>query len=75
MTPAMLDCIRPIGGDRLRYDTITMKFVVQSKDGVVRTYFKPRPCSSIPAGLPRVRCHGFATNEEYFKGECVSVKW
>lgn len=71
--PEILDCIRPFGRDRVRYDTLTTEFAVQSAAGLTRTYFKARPCSSIPPGLPRVRCHGFATNEDYFNSECL--KW
>lgn len=74
-TSSIRECTRRVGGDRIRYDTITTEFAVQSRSGIVRTYYKPRPCRSIPAGLPRVRCHGFPTNEDYFKDACVSVKW
>jgi hypothetical protein len=71
-SPQLLECTRRLG-DFVRYDTITMEFAVRSANGVTRTYFKPRPCSSIPVGLPRINCHGHATNEIYFAQECL--KW
>lgn len=63
------------GGDRIRYDAGTNEFGVVDASGIIRTYFKPVPCSSLPAHL-RVaakrsgRCHGHANNVIYFKVEC-----
>ena len=71
LRPEMLECIRRISGDRIRYDRLTTEFAVQSSAGITRTYFKPRPCSSIPWGQPHVDCHGFVTNEDYFKDACL----
>ena len=72
LSAALLECTRG-RGDVVRYDTVTTEYVVRSTAGLVRTYFKPMPCSSIPAWLPKVRCHGYATNLDYFNGECL--KW
>jgi len=68
--PHLLECDRS-KGDFARYDTITTEYVVRSSVGLIRTYFKPRPCSSIPVGLPRTRCHGYADNLEYFRVTCL----
>lgn len=68
--PHLLECKRG-GGDFTRYDTITREYIVRSGGGAIRTYFKPVPCSSIPAGLPRVRCHGYVDNIEYFNKKCL----
>ncbi len=62
-------------GDVLRYDTITQEFGVVDRFGTIRTYFKPVPCSSLPASIRAAekkagRCHGHATNQDYFSSEC-----
>ena len=38
----MLSYVRPNGGDTVVYDYTTKEFGVVSKDGVIRTYYKPR---------------------------------
>jgi len=68
--PHILECTRSLG-DLIRYDTITTEYAVLARGGAIRTYFKPVPCSSIPAGLPKVRCHGYANNIEYFNNTCL----
>jgi len=57
-------------GDRLRYDITTSEFGVISSGDVIRTYFKPVPCNSLPATAPRRRCHGHTDNIAYFEFEC-----
>jgi len=54
---SVLEKIRP-NGDVVRYDPATQEFGVISKDGVIRTYFKPDPA-----------VHGRATNLDYFNAE------
>lgn len=56
-------------GDFLRYDMVTGEFAVLSNNGVIRTYFKPVPCATLPPSA-RVRCHGYSSNLDYFNAEC-----
>ena len=56
-------------GDVLRYDPTTEEFGVVSSAGIIRTYFKPIPCASLPPMI-RHNCHGLPSNIEYFKTEC-----
>lgn len=63
------------GGDKLRYDSNTDAFGVLDVTGVIRTYFKPVPCSSLPGHMRAAekragRCHGHANNLIYYKTEC-----
>jgi len=69
--PHVMECIRT-RGDVIRYDTITTEYAVRSSAGIIRTYFKPVPCSSIQAGAPRVPCHNFVDNVAYFRYTCTS---
>ena len=68
LTPAMVECRRR-KGDVLRYDTKTEEFGVLSVTGIIRTYFKPVPCETLPAALRR-NCHEHPTNLDYFHEEC-----
>ena len=63
------ECQRTLG-DRLRYDVVTSEFGVVSSSGIIRTYFKPKPCASIPPGKPRINCHSHVDNVTYFEFEC-----
>ena len=67
-TASMLECRRK-KGDMLRYDKTTEEFGVLSPAGIIRTYFKPVPCVSLPLPL-RTNCHGHPTNVDYFREEC-----
>jgi hypothetical protein len=70
-----MECVRQ-NGDRIRYDMNTRELGVISTAGVIRTYFKPRPC----AGLVRYACHAIrllttsptsttaARNEQHLSG-------
>ena len=70
-----MECVRQ-NGDRIRYDMNTRELGVISRAGVIRTYFKPRPC----AGLVRYACHAIrllttsptsttaARNEQHLSG-------
>lgn len=66
---SLMECTRK-KGDVLRYDTLTAEFGVLAASGMIRTYFKPIPCSSLPAGVPKTRCHRHADNVAYFQFEC-----
>ena len=66
------------GGDVIRYDPATEAFGVIDLTGIIRTFFKPVPCSSLPPHVRVVeqaagRCHGQIDNLAYFKVECS--KW
>lgn len=68
------ECTRSCGM-KLRYDPVDEAFGVIDKGGVIRTYFKPVPCSSLPgaaraAAKQMGRCHPCANNLVYFKAEC-----
>ncbi len=65
----VLECTR-IKGDILRYDTNSMFFGVISSTGIVRTFFRPVPCVTLPFHLRGRACHDKATNEDYFSTEC-----
>jgi pyocin large subunit-like protein len=64
----VMECTRRCG-DRLRYDTRTGTFGILSKNAMIKTYFKPIPCSEVPAGVYK-DCHGHADNITYFQMEC-----
>ena len=68
------ECIRSCGM-KLRYDSSDEAFGIIDKGNIIRTYFKPVPCSSL-SGSSRAaarqagRCHPCANNMVYFKAEC-----
>jgi len=70
LRPDLLECKRK-RGDIVRYDKVTQEFAVLSAAGVIRTYFKPVPCASLPRGVPKTGCHGMRDNMEYFRTECL----
>jgi pyocin large subunit-like protein len=64
------------GGDLLRYDPASKAFGVMDAAGVIRTYFRPVPCSSLSPTQRAVeqaagRCHGQPDNLAYFRLECT----
>jgi len=70
LRPTVLPCQRT-HGDRVRYDPATGTFGVVSQDGILRTYFKPIPCSWIPAAFVDKRwCHAHPDTLTYFQVEC-----
>jgi hypothetical protein len=74
---SVMECLRS-KGDRMRYDPTTQALGVIDARGVIRTYFKPIPCVTVPASVrPAMRrtgkCHKYATNLAYFQAECA--KW
>jgi pyocin large subunit-like protein len=70
LAPNLLECARTMG-DVVRYDTMTMEYGVRSNAGIIRTYFKPAPCSSISRGARKIPCHPYADNIAYFKVSCT----
>ena len=66
----LLECKRQ-RGDIVRYDKVTGEFAVLSATGMIRTYFRPIPCASVPRGAPLVGCHGETDNVAYFNKECA----
>lgn len=68
----LLECVRT-RGDVVRYNRATDEFGVLSSSGMIRTYFKAKPCASLPPSAPKIGCHGFASNLQYFKSECVRI--
>jgi pyocin large subunit-like protein len=67
-----LECRRP-SLDVLRFDTTTDAYGVLSPDRRIRSFYVPVPCSSLPPGVPRVKCHGYSTNRDYFERECLRI--
>ena len=70
----VFECARS-KGDTLRFDTMTDAFSVLGSNMVIRTFYKPVPCSSLPASLAipmRMSgdCHGESSNLAYFQREC-----
>jgi pyocin large subunit-like protein len=68
------ECVRPCGA-KLRYDPSSEAYGVLDAQDIIRTYFKPIPCSQIPfhereGARQSGRCHTFANNLSYFKSEC-----
>jgi filamentous hemagglutinin len=68
------ECTRRCGM-KVRYDPADESFGVIDSSDVVRTYFKPVPCSSLPGSMRAAvkqagRCHPCANNLVYFKVEC-----
>jgi pyocin large subunit-like protein len=72
------ECGRP-QGDKVRYDPQTDAYGVLDAAGVIRTYYKPVPCSSILNPLIRAAsqqagmCHRHASNLLYFQWECRRI--
>jgi hypothetical protein len=67
----VLEC-RRTSGELIRYDTVSWAFGILSTDGMIKTYFKPIPCSMLPPGyaLPG-DCHGHIDNVAYFQAACA----
>jgi hypothetical protein len=74
----VLECPRS-EGDKLRFDPRTNAYGVLDAGGVIRTFFKPVPCSSIrdvslrTIAIESGMCHGHATNLLYFQSECRRI--
>jgi hypothetical protein len=62
-------------GDLVRFDTITETMSVVDSKSMIRTFFKPVPCSSLPIAQRAAikllgRCHDKADNLLYFHSVC-----
>ncbi len=62
-------------GDTVRYDPTTEAYGIIDSNNVIRTYFKPVPCSSLSVSIRAAvksvgRCHGYTDNLTYFQQEC-----
>lgn len=59
-------------GDLVRYNPKTNELGIVSKDKIIRTFFRPVPCHSIPAALRGIKkCHGFPTDLDYVRSLCA----
>lgn len=72
--PTVHECVRRCGV-KIRYDPADESFGILDSNKVIRTYFKPVPCSSLPGAVRAIakqagRCHPCANNLVYFKTEC-----
>lgn len=69
------ECTRTCG-HIIRYDPNTDIFGILDRDGIIRTCFKPIPCSTVPfaqrASTKQAgRCHKYPNNLVYFRMECT----
>ena len=74
LAPKVRECTRK-QGDTVRFNPHTDEYGVLDSVGVIRTYFKPTPCATVPAlhraALARSgRCHKHVNNTLYFQSEC-----
>ena len=65
-------------GDRVRFDPVTDAYCVIDSGNVIRTFFKPVPCHTVPVPLLAAvrkagRCHSEPDNMSYFVKRCR--KW
>lgn len=70
----VIECTRS-QGDVVRFDTTTEMFGVLDCKRMIRTFYKPVPCCTVPLPQKTVlrmsgRCHGKANNLLYFRAEC-----
>jgi len=78
MASGVQECARK-QGDKVRYDPQSEAYGVLDSAGIIRTYYKPVPCSSIRDPLTRAAarqagmCHRHATNLLYFQWECRRI--
>jgi hypothetical protein len=73
------ECVRACGA-KLRYDPRNEAYGVLDAQSIIRTYFRPIPCSQVPcsqvpfhereAARQSGRCHVLPNNHSYFKSEC-----
>ena len=75
--PDVHECTRS-RGDMIRFNPKTDEYGVLDGNGIIRTYFKPVPCASLPPAQRTAmrqagRCHSQTTNLVYFQEECK--KW
>lgn len=66
----VMECSRK-SGQLVRFNPRSQEYGVLSPEGNILTYFKPRPCATIPHWQPKVNCHGERDNTAYFQRECA----
>lgn len=76
LPPTAQECIRLCDNDLIRFEQYTDLYGVLQSAKIIRTLYKPIPCSSLPAGQQarfrkRRRCHQHASNLLYFQSECA----
>lgn len=76
--PSGVQEYRRNGGDILRYDPTTESFGVKDANDFIRTFYKPVPCSSLPASIRSAfrmagKCHPHPDNQSYVIAE--ASKW
>lgn len=69
------ECTRKCGL-MIRYCLSTEAFGILDTDGVIRTFFKPIPCSQVSFAKREAvrqagRCHKYPNNLIYFRQECA----
>jgi hypothetical protein len=62
-------------GDLIRFDAATGAYGVLDQKNIVRTFFKPIPCNTVPPAQRAISkqrglCHDQATNLLYFQWNC-----
>ena len=65
----VLECTRTSGAV-VRFDPTSQEYAVIGHDRFILTYFKPRPCATLPHWEPKVNCHGEKDNLTYFHKGC-----
>jgi filamentous hemagglutinin len=65
------ECTRTSSNEILRFNPATQEFGILTVERVIVTYFKPRPCATLPHWEPKVNCHGERDNLTYFRKECT----
>jgi hypothetical protein len=71
------ECTRRMG-DKVRYDPTTQAYGVLDGNGVIRTFYKPVPCVTLPFAVRHAvrlagRCHPYPNNVVYFETECKRI--
>jgi filamentous hemagglutinin len=56
----VLECTRKKSGDIVRYNPVTNEFGVMTRNGVIKTYYKPD-----------IAIHGLSSNTDYFRANCL----
>lgn len=67
-----LECRRP-QGDILRFDEASNAYGILDSGMIIRSYYKPVPYSTLPAGSARAGTHNRPTNLDYFLEECKRI--
>jgi pyocin large subunit-like protein len=64
------ECTRK-AGDLVRYDPTSNRLAIMSTTGIIRTFYKPRFCSTVPPEKKGIKkCHNQPTHLAYVKQVC-----